>query len=1455
MEGTLGSGGVLKKKSSSGCLIIKKKSENNNLGGLVGLNYSKEKKRPRLVVSDSGSSDENQSLEFMRRKVNEKKFRNSTLEGRRSGLEDREYYRKNGGMESSSERKRNRLDLFEFDEYDEYEELDGKKMRNEYVQDRFKMVGRSSGGDLKEVGGGSSSRNVMVDKRSHGSYFGSSISAKSKGVEYSGGRSKGLKLDEDEGHMPISSLRSKYQGVADEPIRLQGKNGVLKVMVNKKKKMDLPSQHKSYEPHEVEVRKDSRSGNVVEKDLLGRSFHLTSKQHKNGLFVDKEKRVEKEKLDLQLENAKPFMSKGKKDRDSQVDEIDTLVELERPDPHAGSSKKMVKKKEERTHPPEKGTPSKGKEEKVKRGGSTEKQMLREKIREMLVDSGWTIDYRPRRNRDYLDAVYINPSGTAYWSIIKAYDALKKQLDEDNGKSKSDVGSSLFAPLSEDLINKLTRQTKKKIEKEMKRKRKEDRTNKSAKKSAVKEIAESSDSDQNDEVEEEKGDDSCDDLPKRKPKKDRFEKNSNKTNCKAIQGRTSKIIGRCTLLVRSSNRGQNSESDGYVTYTGKRTVLAWLIDSGIAQLSEKVQYMNRRRTRVMLEGWITRDGIHCGCCSKILTVSKFELHAGSKLRQPFQNILLESGASLLQCQIDAWNRQEESVRKDFHIVDVDGDDPDDDTCGLCGDGGDLICCDSCPSTFHQSCLGIQALPPGDWHCPKCTCKFCGDVSGNVAEENDGTVELIRCILCEKKSHKSCSELVDAVPVSSHGESHSFCGDKCQKLYDHLQKIVGIKHELEAGFSWSLIQRTDVSDTLHRGFPQRVECNSKLAVALSIMDECFLPIIDRRSGINIIRNVVYSCGSNFNRMDFHGFYTAILERGDEIVSAASVRIHGNCLAEMPFIGTREIYRRQGMCRRLLSAIESTLCSLKVEKLIIPAISEHMSTWTIVFGFHQLEDAHKKEMKSLNMLVFPGTDMLQKQLMKREISDGIEDVKSEENQPQLNVSVDKSGLCEERKIYEKVDAMDSDSPASVIPSNDNTATSASDATHRSDRSKVTTVIKSETQEKLKESTASLKCPSNSTGSADFSEMENPLLELPLKDNSESSEAAVMDHECKISSKVPYLESIVDPSGETSKMAEAAAENENPVSGSGICRTDKCTMQSKLGSDDHNVVENESKVETASEVYMEVEIARIQIDRSFTVEVSDDAAIPELNVKDGCIETSAQSTTEKVNGERSSANRFSALDSEIELHSSVELPSDSLAAADAKITLVNGNISSLPFKDTNNKYDLAASCTEENVEVSGVEPAFGSSLAISTHAANGNSIDNQDPVSVFTIEGSESTMRLNPDLNQESVLEVGRDQESYKKVVDPTETDHSSEKSRMNNPQELEEKISCVNSSCEALARNAASNNTAQANFEATFEDAGGGNGGIHRLGCNVVNEVAKEFLEAPCNWVLSFKQSDDA
>uniref|UniRef100_A0A3Q2Z037 Chromodomain-helicase-DNA-binding protein 5-like n=1 Tax=Hippocampus comes TaxID=109280 RepID=A0A3Q2Z037_HIPCM len=44
------------------------------------------------------------------------------------------------------------------------------------------------------------------------------------------------------------------------------------------------------------------------------------------------------------------------------------------------------------------------------------------------------------------------------------------------------------------------------------------------------------------------------------------------------------------------------------------------------------------------------------------------------------------------------------------------------CRVCKDGGELLCCDACPSSYHIHCLNppLPEIPNGEWICPRCLC---------------------------------------------------------------------------------------------------------------------------------------------------------------------------------------------------------------------------------------------------------------------------------------------------------------------------------------------------------------------------------------------------------------------------------------------------------------------------------------------------------------------------------------------------------------------------------------------------------------------------------------------------------------------------------------------------------------------------------------------------------------
>nr|XP_043622743.1 increased DNA methylation 1-like [Erigeron canadensis] len=423
-------------------------------------------------------------------------------------------------------------------------------------------------------------------------------------------------------------------------------------------------------------------------------------------------------------------------------------------------------------------------------------------------------------------------------------------------------------------------------------------------------------------------------------------------------------GSCRLLPRCS---------GKLSGLAVRTVLCWLIDLGVIRINEAIQYRDPQDGSAVKNGVVTRNGILCKCCKKVLSVSEFKNHAGYNMKRPCLNLFMEYGKPFTLCQLEGWSTEYKLRKSATRAIHVEGIDEYDDSCGLCGDGGELICCDNCPSTFHQVCLSTQELPEGSWNCSMCCCRRCGDV---VVRTEASVSNALKCLQCEHKYHKDCAK-ENGIKREFVGPTW-FCGETCEKIHTGLHSLIGYVNPISEGFSWSLLRCIHSDQKVHPGenlAALKAECNLKLAVALTIMEECFLPMVDTRTGIHMIPHVVYNWGSEFARLNYEGFYTLVLEKDDILLCVASLRIHGARVAELPLIATCSRYRRQGMCRRLMNAIEEMLKYFKVEMLVVSAIPDLVETWTEGFGFSPLEADEKKSLDRNNFMVFPGTVWLKK------------------------------------------------------------------------------------------------------------------------------------------------------------------------------------------------------------------------------------------------------------------------------------------------------------------------------------------------------------------------------------------------------------------------------------------------------------------------------------------------
>ncbi|KAK8329690.1 hypothetical protein V6Z12_A11G340400 [Gossypium hirsutum] len=441
--------------------------------------------------------------------------------------------------------------------------------------------------------------------------------------------------------------------------------------------------------------------------------------------------------------------------------------------------------------------------------------------------------------------------------------------------------------------------------------------------------------------------------------------------------------RCKLLPRSIGKGGKHITEIKLYNIGSRTVLSWLILAGVISLNDVIQYRDPEDDSIVKDGLVSWDGIVCNCCNRVLSVSEFKTHAGFKFNRPCMNLFMESGKPFTLCQLQAWSAEYKTRKNGIQKVEADDNDQNDDSCGLCGDVGELICCDNCPSTFHLSCLFMKELPEGNWYCSNCTCPICGNFVND--KDASSSFDSFKCSQCEHKYHKAC--LNDKSELEEKVSDTLFCGGSCKELHLGLSSRLGMINHLSNGFSWTLLRCIHEDQKIHSAqrLALKAECNSKLAVALSIMEECFLSMVDPRTGVDMRPHLMYNWGSEFARLNFSGFYSLVLEKEDVVICVASIRIHGVTVAEMPLIATCSKYRRQGMCRSLVNVIEELLISFKVEKLVITAIPNVVETWTKGFGFKLVEEEERKALNKINLMVFPGTVLLSKSLYQSQKTGG--------------------------------------------------------------------------------------------------------------------------------------------------------------------------------------------------------------------------------------------------------------------------------------------------------------------------------------------------------------------------------------------------------------------------------------------------------------------------------------
>lgn len=488
----------------------------------------------------------------------------------------------------------------------------------------------------------------------------------------------------------------------------------------------------------------------------------------------------------------------------------------------------------------------------------------------------------------------------------------------------------------------------------------------------------------------------------------------------------KILKRSSRLpsvarpVRSVTNSSQQKSRTKLTI--KNQQLHWSVfqEGGLPDGTELTYYAQGKK---LLNGYKWGNGIYCSCCKTEISASQFEAHAGWATRKkPYENIYISNGVSLHEYAVELKKKENRRCPVKFN----------DDLCRICWDGGDLLLCDGCPRSFHQECAGEPSIPRGKWYCRYCiqslkvdgesanavaagrvtgidpieqietrcirivkhpensdlvACVLCRchDFSKNVL--NDRTV--IVCDQCEREYHIGCLREHNMADIKALPKGKWFCSKDCERINSLLQNLVTREPEMVPDDMLTLVREKQKDNNLDNNANSEMrfvlfsgknasrETKKMLEQTCDIFHECFDPIIDATSGKDFIEAMVH--GRKIWSQDFAGMLCAILTIDSNIVTAATLRVFGEDIAELPIVATSKSNQGKGYFQLLFTCVERLLASLKVKKIVLPAADEAKSIWTNKFGFETIEPDELSELKQScsAMMTFKGTSMLQKEI----------------------------------------------------------------------------------------------------------------------------------------------------------------------------------------------------------------------------------------------------------------------------------------------------------------------------------------------------------------------------------------------------------------------------------------------------------------------------------------------